>query len=89
MSFFVVFFQGKKKHKIVKRPKEQFVHDREYVRNLPKSNLSKVGKCDRILWNGTAVLCGTQILRYVVALLLNDSLSLHTMVWTLRNDVLI
>ncbi|XP_063421905.1 uncharacterized protein LOC134706679 isoform X1 [Mytilus trossulus] len=34
--------EGKKKHKIVKRPKEQFVHDREYVRNLPKSNLSKM-----------------------------------------------
>ncbi|CAC5417306.1 unnamed protein product [Mytilus coruscus] len=33
--------EGKKKHKIVKRPKEQFVHDREYVKNLPKSNLSR------------------------------------------------
>ena len=45
--------------------------------------------CETSLCNATAVLCGTLILRYVVLLLLDGSLSLHNMVLTLRNDVLI
>lgn len=35
---------GKKKHKIKKRPKEDFVNDVDYIKTLPKSNLSKMVK---------------------------------------------
>jgi hypothetical protein len=42
LSFPYFLHQGKKKHKVKKRPKEDFVHDIDYTKTLPKSNLSKV-----------------------------------------------